>query len=420
MPPPARVRRSRARSHLPARSVAGQFGRYLRTETVGGAIMLAATVVALVWANSGWSDSYTALRETTFGPSAWHLDLDLQTWATDGLLAVFFFVAGLELKRELVTGELRTLRKAMLPVFAAAGGIIVPALICVAISAGVEGAGRAWAVPMATDIAFALAVLALTASRLPRTVRLLLLGLAVVDDLGAILIIAIVFTDDISLPALLIAAALVAAYAGLQRLRVQGTWSALLYVPLAIATWVAVHESGVHATVAGVALGLATRVRADRGERHAPAVRLEHRLQPWSAGVALPLFAFFAAGVPLSGDALSALFADRVAWAIMLGLVVGKTIGVFGGAFLATKLGLATLPRSVVWYDVAALAVLAGVGFTVALLMSELAFADDAAADVAKTAVLLASTFAAVLGAVMLRLRVRRHPHARPPRAGSA
>src|SRR5690606_31891435 len=196
------------------------------------------------------------------------------------------------------------LRTAMLPVFAAVGGLIVPAVIAFAISSGAPGAERAWSVPMATDIAFALAVLAITASRLPRTVRLFLLSLAVVDDLGAILIIAVVFTDDISWSALLAAVALLGVYLLLQRFRVQGTWSALVYVPIGIAVWFAVHEAGVHATIAGVALGLATRVRADRGERHSPAIQLEHRLQPWSAGLALPIFAFFAAGVSLSGDAL--------------------------------------------------------------------------------------------------------------------
>lgn len=380
----------------------------MRMETIGGAIMLGATVLALIWANSPWSAAYLSLRDTTIGPAALHLDLTVEAWASDGLLALFFFVAGLELKRELVVGELRRLRTALLPVFAALGGMVVPAVICLAISWNQPGADRAWAIPVGTDIAFALAVLAITASSLPRSLRIFLLSLAVVDDLGAILLIAVLFTDDLRPLWMLAALGLVAVYALLQRLRVAGRWSALLYVPIAAATWMAVHESGIHATVAGVLLALLTRVRRDDGEDEAPATRLEHRLQPWSAAIAVPVFALFAAGVSLDGESLAAAAGDRIAWAVAIGLIIGKAIGVLGGAGLASALKLAKLPRGLTWRDVAALGALAGIGFTVSLLIAELAFDDPGMTERAKTAVLVASTVASLLGAAFLRIRVRR------------
>lgn len=402
------LRRTKRAIHAKGSAIADEFGRFLRTETIGGAIMLGATVLALVWANSPWSATYTGLRDTTIGPASLHLDLTVEAWASDGLLAVFFFVAGLELKRELVVGELRRLRTAMLPVFAALGGMVVPAVVCLAISWDEPGADRAWAIPVATDIAFALAVLAITASKLPRSLRIFLLSLAVVDDLGAILLIAIVFTDDIQPLWLLAALGLLVGYAVLHRLRVAGRWSALLYVPIAVATWLAVHESGIHATVAGVLLALLTRVRRDQGEDEAPGARLEHRLQPWSAGIAVPVFALFAAGVPLDGESLGAAADDRIAWAVAIGLIVGKAVGVLGGASLASALKLARLPRGLTWRDIAAVGALAGIGFTVSLLLAELAFADPGMAERAKTAVLVASTVASLLGAAFLRIRVRR------------
>ncbi|MDP9444242.1 MAG: Na+/H+ antiporter NhaA, partial [Actinomycetota bacterium] len=233
----------------------------LRQETVGGALLLAAAVIAMVWANSPWQAGYHRLLEAHAGP------LSVHEWAADGLLTIFFFVAGLELKRELVVGSLNRLADALVPVAAAAAGMVVPALCYLAVNLA-GGDPRGWAVPTATDIAFALAVLAVVGSALPPALRAFLLTLAVVDDLGAILIIAVAFTDAVDLAALAGAALLCAVYAGLQRLRVQ-RW--VVYVPLAVATWWLVHESGVHATVAGVALGLLTRVRPDAGERHSPA-----------------------------------------------------------------------------------------------------------------------------------------------------
>jgi len=390
-----------------------ELARYLRTETVGGIILLAATAVALIWANSPWRDTYTAVRDTRIGIPALHLDLTVAQWATDGLLAVFFFVVGLELKRELVVGELSSTRRALLPVAAALGGMVVPAGVALLVGRGAPGMEQAWAIPVATDIAFALGVLALAGSSWPSTARIFLLGLAVADDLGAILVIAIVFSAGIDAVALLVAAAAAAAYWFLQRRRVRAWW---LYVPLALVMWAALHEAGVHATIAGVALGLLTRVRPDPGEEHAPAIRLEHRLQPWSAGVCVPLFALFAAGVPLGAQALRTVVTDPVPLSVMAGLLVGKVVGIFGVSTLVTRLVPAAAPRGLGRRDMLAVSMLGGVGFTVSLLIAELSLADlPATAEAAKAAVLLASTAAALIAAAMLARRGRVHKRARPP-----
>ncbi|HET6214936.1 MAG TPA: Na+/H+ antiporter NhaA [Micromonosporaceae bacterium] len=393
---PARRKRRRA--------AASEVARFLRTEQIGGLILLAATAVALIVANTPLRDGYHRLAATTVGPSALHLDLSLEQWATDGLLTVFFVVAGLELKRELVVGSLRNVRRAMLPIFGALGGMVVPALVCLAVAAGAPGARDAWAVPVATDIAFALAILAITASDLPPSLRVFLLTLAIVDDLGAILLIATVFTAHIALLPLLGAIVVIAGYTVLQQLRFSGWW---LYLALALLGWALMHASGVHATVAGVAIGLATRVRRDPGERESPAHRLEHALQPLSAGVCVPLFAFFAAGVPLSAAALREFGADRVAIAVVAGLVLGKTAGVLGGSALAARLRLARLPHDLQWRDLAAVSVLTGCGFTVSLLITSLAFAGTQQEERIKIAVLAGSLVASLLAALLLRRRVR-------------
>jgi len=384
-----------------------EFARYLRTETVGGFILLAAAAIALVWANSPWQDTYEALRDHPIGPHALHLRLTVGAWATDGLLALFFFVAGLELKRELVIGELADRRAAALPVAAAVGGMVAPALLALAIGRH----GQAWAVPVATDIAFALAVLAITGSRMPTGARVFLLSLAVVDDLGAIALIAALFVDAFDVVAFGAAVVLCVAYRLLQRRRVR---SALLYVPLAVGVWVAVHQAGIHATIAGVALALLTRVRADDGEDEAPALRLEHRLQPWSAGLAVPVFALFAAGVPVGGAALRSMATDPVAVGIAVGLVVGKLVGILGASWLAVRLRLATMPPGLGWHDLSAVAMLGGVGFTVSLLLAELSLSGDAV-ERAKAAVLIASAVAAVAAALMLLHRGRAHLAPPPP-----
>jgi NhaA family Na+:H+ antiporter len=383
------------------RPVVSEFARFLRTETVGGSILLGATALALLLANGPWSGTYTAVRDAELGPSALHLNLTVADWAKDGLLALFFFVAGLELKRELVIGELSSVKNALLPVIAAIGGMAVPAGLAVAVAWGDPRIAQAWAIPVATDIAFALGVLALTASGLPSSARVFLLSLAVVDDLGAILLIAILFTGSFDLLAGAAAVALLALYWLLQRKRVRTPW---LYVPLAVATWVAVHACGVHATIAGVTLALLTRVRADPDEDESPCLRLEHRLQPWSAGLAVPVFALFAAGIPVSADVLGRLFTDRVALAVMIGLVVGKLVGIVGSALLAVRLGVARLPSDLGRRDLVAVAMLGGVGFTVSLLIADLSL-DGADMELAKGAVLVASTVAALLAAALLLRR---------------
>ena len=393
-------------ARLAARSSA-ELARYLRTETVGGAVLLLAAAVALIWVNSPIGDSYEALRDFRLGPAALHLDLTIGTWAQDGLLAVFFFIAGIEVKREMVVGELSNPRSAALPVLAALGGVLAPALVALAVGWGAPDIDKAWAVPVATDIAFALGVLALTGSRLPASARVFLLSLAVVDDLVAITIIAVLFTDGVALGWVAVALVCLAVYAYAQYRRI--TWTAL-YVPLALLTWFAVHQTGIHATVAGVALGLLTRVRstdadAERGEKDPPASRMEHRLQPFSAGLCVPLFALFAAGVPLTGAVLAGLPRDRIAVAIFAGLLLGKVVGIFGTSWLAIKLHIAERPRNLGNRDMLALSVLGGIGFTVSLLVAELGLGAEA--ENAKAAVLLASAVASVLGAVLLVRRGR-------------
>nr|WP_245653222.1 Na+/H+ antiporter NhaA [Herbidospora sakaeratensis] len=373
---------------------AAQVAEALRTETIGGVIMLIATVLALIWANSPWSATYEALRSVVVpGP----LHLTLYEWAADGLLAIFFFVAGVELKEEFVHGELSRLRDAILPIVAALAGMAVPALIYVGVSWGVPNAIRGWAIPTATDIAFALAVLAVTASALPVALRAFLLTLAVVDDLGAIIVIAVFYSEKLSFLPLLAAVVVLAVFGLLQRRRVR---SAFLYVLLGVAAWVLLHESGIHPTVAGVACGLLMNVGGDPS----PAARADHVWRPVSAGFAVPVFAFLAAGVPLDSSALGGVFTDRIALGVLLGLVVGKFVGVFGGAWLSVRLGFARISSDLVWRDIAAVSVLAGIGFTVSLLIGDRAFQGDTTVT---TAVLMASVIASLLAAALLRIRVR-------------
>jgi NhaA family Na+:H+ antiporter len=404
-PHPA-LRRGRTRVRTHASAAANHVVRFLRTEQIGGLILLGATALALIVANSPLKDWYHRLGQTTVGPEALHANLTLAQWATDGLLTFFFVVVGLELQHELVVGELRDPRRAILPIFAAIGGMVVPAAVTYAVGSGGVGIGKAWAVPVATDIAFALAVLALAARELPPTLRVFLLTLAIVDDLGAILLIAILFTAHFALAPLLGSIAAIAAYALLQRARFRGWW---LYLPLALFAWALLHASGIHATLAGVAIGLTTRVKPDPGEHESPAGRLEHLLQPISAGVCVPAFAFMAAGVSLSLGALRDFATDRVALAVVAGLVVGKPVGVLLGCGIATKSGLARLPDRLYWRDLVAVSVLTGCGFTVSLLIAELAFGDTAVAQRVKVAVLAGSLIASVVAALMLRRRARAH-----------
>ena len=376
-------------------------GDLLREETIGGAIVLVAAALAVLWANSPFAASYESLRHFVPFPE---LGLDMEHWAADGALTLFFFVAGLELKREFLVGSLRRPADALVPVVAAVCGVAVPAVIFTVVNLG--GNTDGWAIPAATDIAFALAVLAVVGSSLPSQLRAFLLTLAVVDDLIVIVIIALFYSSDLHLGALLSAVAVLAVYGVMQRMRVR---SSLLYIPLAVTAWWFMHESGIHATIAGVALGLLTRVIPDETEQRSPAERLEHRLVPLSAGVAVPFFALMSAGVAIGGGA--SFFTDPIVIGVALGLVLGKPIGVLGGAWLVTRLTRAELNETLSWRDVGGVAILAGVGFTVALLVADLSY-GGAEAEAAKTAVLLGSVVAALLASVVLRRRNHRHRNA--------
>jgi NhaA family Na+:H+ antiporter len=387
-----------------------RIAKILRTETVGGVLLVAAAVLALVWANSPWQEAYHELSALRVGPASWHLDLTLAEWAADGLLAIFFFVAGLELKREFVAGDLRDPRRAALPVAAAVGGMIVPALLYVAINiVHPDGALAGWAVPVATDIAFALAVLAVVNTHLPAALRTFLLTLAVVDDLLAIVIIAVFYADALAVLPLVLAVVPLGLFAVLVQRRVRSWW---LLLPLAVATWVLIHASGVHATVAGVLLAFTVPVeRRSRGPGPGLAEHLEHRWRPISSGVAAPVFAFFAAGVTVvGGEGLVASLQDPVAIGVMIGLVVGKPLGVLAASWSVHRATRASLDEGLSWWDVLGLAMLAGIGFTVSLLIGELAFGagGDRNSHV-RLAVLLGSSIAAVLAAAVLRFRNRQY-----------
>ena len=386
----------------------------LRKETIGGALLLVGTVIALVWANSPWAESYEALRDTRVGPESLHLDLTLGTWAADGLLAIFFFVVGLELKREFVAGDLRDPRRAALPVAAAVGGMVVPAVLFVLVNLGTgDGALRGWAIPTATDIAFALAVLAVISTHLPTALRTFLLTLAVVDDLLAITVIAIFYTSELAVTPLLLSLVPLAVFGFLVQKRIRSWW---LLIPLAVVTWVLMHESGVHATVAGVLLAFTVpvvRSQAAGGPDAGPglAEHLEHRIRPISAGFAVPVFAFFAAGVTIGGfSGLVESLSDPVAIGIVVGLVVGKTLGITGATWLVSRFTRAELDESLGWPDVIGLSMLAGIGFTVSLLIGALAYGEGSLRDEhVKVGVLVGTLTAAALAAILLKSRDRRY-----------
>ncbi len=370
----------------------------LRQETVGGVLMLAAAVLALVWSTIDFA-SYEHLRHVKLGP------MSLQHWAADGALTIFFFVAGLELKRELTEGSLARPSQALVPIVAALCGMIVPALLYLAVNlAAPSGNPAGWAIPMATDIAFALAILAVVGRSLPTSMRAFLLTLAIVDDLGAIVVIATVFTEHVSLLWLLAALVVAGLWWLLQNRRVPGWW---WWLPLGVACWWCMYRSGVHPTIAGVLLGLLTR--GSPTDPTAPLDRWEHLWRPISAGAAVPLFAFFAAGVPISMAALAGSVTDPVAIGIVVGLVLGKIIGIFGGSVITARFTRAELAEDLSWREVFDVSVLGGVGFTVSLLVAELAFeTEPVTQEHAKTAVLAASLIAAVLATVALRVRRRR------------
>ena len=402
-------------------SEALRIGEILRKETVGGALLVAAAVAAIIWANSPASDSYFALRDFKVGYEPWHLELSLGAWAADGLLAIFFFLVGLELKREFVAGDLRQISKSIVPVAAAVGGVAVPAVIYAVVNLASPETLRGWAIPTATDIAFAVAVLAIIGSHLPSALRIFLLTLAVVDDLIAITIIAFFYSSDIQVAPLLLALIPLAVYTFLAQwfrrffgLHAAAAWLVLL--PLGAMTWALVHASGIHATVAGVLLGFAVpviRSQASGGPEAGPGLAeiFEHRFRPISAGVAVPIFAFFSAGVAVGGwDGLGSALSDPVALGIILGLVLGKPIGILATTWILTKATRASLDSSFKWIDVFGVALLAGIGFTVSLLVAELSFGHGSLHDDhAKVGILAASLLAALLATAVLRTRNRQY-----------
>ena len=408
--------------------------RFMRVEAAGGIVLVAATIVALVWANSPWKESYETFWHTPIRLDAgpYTFEQDLAHFVNDALMAVFFFVVGMEIKRELVVGELRERRRVAVPAMAALGGMLVPALIFVAFNAGGPGA-HGWGIPMATDIAFALGAAALLGSKVPSAVKLLLLTLAVVDDIGAIAVIAVFYSDSLQVQFLVPAVLLVGVFALLHRLDVTYGFA---YLILAVAVWLLIYESGVHATIAGVALGLTTPARprqtalgaeelvnvlesradltAHDIRRTAAAVsdsvsvcdRFIDALHPWTSYVVVPVFAVANAGIELHAGALSS--PSAVLAGVAVGLVVGKVVGIVSFSWLAVRLGLGHLPAGVRWGQIAGMAALAGIGFTVSLVVTGLAFDDPALQDDAKMAILLASVGAAGLGWTVLSIAGRR------------
>ena len=376
---------------------------FLHDEAGGGIALVVATVIALAWANTA-GDGYTAVWEhvLTVGSGDLALGLDLRHWVNDALMAIFFFVVGLEIKRELVCGELQERRAATLPVLAALGGVALPAAIFLAITAGTPEASG-WAIPAATDIAFAVGVLALLGDRVSSGVKLFVLTIAIVDDILAILIIAVFYAGDLSLPWL---GAGVCGLAAVVVLRRVGVNRIAPYAVLGAAIWIAVHESGVHATIAGVALGLLTPT-GQVGGRDVLA-SLEHRLHVVSAFVIVPLFALANAGVSLGGGVLGDAAGSRLAWAIAVGLVVGKLLGIGGATFVGLRLGWGVLPDGVSSGQVWGLAAICGIGFTVSLFIAQLAYDNPATVDIAKVGIFAGSLISGLLGALLLIVVHRR------------
>lgn len=400
-------------SHSEAHRIAG----ILRKETVGGMLLVGFAVIAIIWANSPWSETYFAIRDFEFGIESLHLKLSVGHWAADGLLAIFFFLVGLELKREFVAGSLRRFKTAIVPIAAAVGGVAIPAIIYIAIAGHYEGLAHGWAIPTATDIAFAVAVLAIIGSHLPSPLRIFLLTLAVVDDLIAIAIIAIFYTDQIDGVPLIVGLSIIGLYGFLAHAfrRYFGTkmlsaWFVLL--PIGIIAWAFVHASGIHATIAGVLLGFMVPVFYKESLRAKGLAGIfEHRFRPLSAGIAVPIFAFFAAGVDIGGlDGFIDGLTQPVTIGIVAALVLGKPIGIAITTWIALKFTRRKLDPSYQWIDVVGVGMLAGIGFTVSLLVTELSF--DAGTDVhdwAKVAVLQASVIAAILAGILLSIRNRHY-----------
>jgi len=417
--------------------------RFTQVEASSGIVLLVAAVIAVIWANSTFGDTYEELWETVFKIElgSFHLEETLRDLVNDGLMAIFFLVVGLEIKRELVVGELRDPKAAALPVFAALGGMVVPALLYLAFVAGEGGeATRGWGIPMATDIAFSIGVVALLGSRVPVGAKLFLLALAIVDDIGAIAVIAVFYTDDLSFPWLAAAITTLVIMWAAQKGGIRA-WA--FYWPMGIVAWFFLLESGVHATLAGVALGLMTparpmysdeeyhrkatyvldtyspepesphgRDRIDHEARQlasianesiAPLNRLEYLLHPWSSFLIVPLFALANAGVRFGGVDIVDALTSPVALGVAIGLLVGKIVGISAFTALAVRLGLGRLPRHATWTHMFGLAALAGIGFTVSLFVTGLAFNDPVLTDLAKIGIFAGSGIAGLIGYLLLR-----------------
>lgn len=374
---------------------------FVKSEVSGGAVLLVAVIAAMVWANAPFGGTYESFWETelTLGFGEFAITEDLQHWVNDGLMVLFFFVVGLEIKRELVVGELNDRSKAMLPLIAAIGGVIVPGAIFLALNAGGEGVDG-WAIPMATDIAFAVAVLALLGKRIPSGVRLLLLSIAIIDDVIAILIIALFFSKDISLVWIAVGAAGILTVYVLQRVNVSRVFP---YVVVGIIVWIAFLESGVHATIAGVILGLMTPAHPIKG-RHI-IEDLEHRLHPYTSLIIVPLFALANAGIVISATILADASASMIFWGVAFGLIFGKVIGIGSGIAIAQKFGWGKTPDGVTSSHVWGVAALGGIGFTVSLFIAELSFEAEQLLEYAKIGIFTGSIISALLGAFLLTRR---------------
>ena len=419
------------------------FERFLHSQVAGSVVLIAFTALALIWANSPWLESYFALAHTKIGVS-WgeqSFKLSLAHWIKDGLMAIFFFVVGLEIKREIVVGELSSLRQAILPVTAAVGGAIVPAVIYLSINLGGEGT-RGWGVPMATDIAFALGILALFGSRVPIGLKVFLTALAIADDMLAVIVIALFYTEQISLIAIISAGFFLFLIAGANKMGIRQMW---IYILLMIAVWVSVEASGVHATVAGVLIAMLVPVRAmiepaeflsvskeniDRLEdteltresmiknpdqRKAleemyvaaedmipPGIAFEHQLHPFQSFLILPLFALFAAGVTFSVETMET-FPGAISLGIIVGLVIGKQLGITLFSWLAIRSGYAQIPKGVTWKQIWAVSALAGIGFTMSIFIGELAFKNPEFINEAKIGIFIASLTSGIIGYVLLQ-----------------
>ena len=423
--------------------------RFFRIEAAGGIVMLAAALVAIVWANSPWAAHYIDLLDIHLSINAGsvvEIDQPLEAWINDALMVIFFFVVGLEIKRELVVGELREPAAALFPAVAALGGMVVPAAVYAAFNAGGEGSAG-WGIPMATDIAFAVGVLSLLGSRVSGSLKIFLLTLAIVDDIGAILVIAVFYTDDLSLGWLMAALATVVV---LVVMRISRIWYLPSYIIVGTFLWFALFQSGVHATIAGVILGIATPARPllgqgslDHGiagsisgawasapevrrasfdvrEQVSVADRLADLLHPWTSFLIVPVFALANAGVQLSGDAFVEGLRSPVALGIAAGLVLGKLVGVSSFAWFAVRSGVCSLPRGTTWAQMVGIAGVAGIGFTVSLFITNLAFTDNDIIDQSKLGIIVASLVAAIVGSAILGLSRPRsdvsHPLTDPDR----